>query len=400
MHVCIASPNVPPSFAGAGRRAWRHATALAGVGAEVTVLTATPNARSSSIFEVVVQGRGEWRTGKQRGKVVTNIVTSASTALGCARWLSRASVDVVHVISSGSWGLMVAAAGVALGVPTILESTLVGSDDAVSLGQGAFGGIKKAVLRSVDAYVSISPRLHCLALQAGLDARRCHVIGNDVDVARFRRVSEPEKGVLRAQLGLDDLEYWFVTVGAVRPRKGIDAIVEAFGTVAAGSPKVGLVVVGPLEKDAETVEYAMMLKKRVRDRGLEGRIRFAGQQEDVAAWLSASDAFVFASREEGFGTALIEAMAVGLPIAAVKIPQVTDYIVGEARVGAVVESERELGDAMRRVMMREVSEAARTEGQRRVQETFSSAVILEKYHELYRAVTRGRVRGCDASPTS
>jgi len=45
--------------------------------------------------------------------------------------------------------------------------------------------------------------------------------------------------------------------------------------------------------------------------GLEGRIHLPGQRQDNADLLRAFDLFVLSSRQEGLGSALIEAMAAG-----------------------------------------------------------------------------------------
>ena len=56
---------------------------------------------------------------------------------------------------------------------------------------------------------------------------------------------------------------------------------------------------------------------------------------------------VFASTEEGFGTAVIEAMAHGLPVVARRLPGVNDVFVDEGRSGYFFESG---GDYLRYVV--------------------------------------------------
>lgn len=54
--------------------------------------------------------------------------------------------------------------------------------------------------------------------------------------------------------------------------------------------------------------------------GLSGRIRLLGYRSDIPDLLAQSDIFVLASPHEGFGLAVVEAMAAGLPVVATDIP--------------------------------------------------------------------------------
>lgn len=68
------------------------------------------------------------------------------------------------------------------------------------------------------------------------------------------------------------------------------------------------------------------LKQHVRDMGLENRVKFAGYVEQVPAILRQADCFVFPSFQEGLPVAVMEAMAVGLPVIATRIRGITDLL--------------------------------------------------------------------------
>jgi glycosyltransferase involved in cell wall biosynthesis len=100
---------------------------------------------------------------------------------------------------------------------------------------------------------------------------------------------------------------YLLTVAGLDPRKGLDVLIDAIGRV----PDIALVVVGAAQGDAEGIA------ERARDRGVDaGRIVVLDQLDDdeLAAVLQGSTAFLQASRAEGFGLALVEAMAFGLPV--------------------------------------------------------------------------------------
>ncbi len=68
------------------------------------------------------------------------------------------------------------------------------------------------------------------------------------------------------------------------------------------------------------------LKTHVHELGLESRVKFAGYIEQVPAMLRQADCFVFPSFQEGLPVAVMEAMAVGLPVIATRIRGITDLL--------------------------------------------------------------------------
>ena len=100
---------------------------------------------------------------------------------------------------------------------------------------------------------------------------------------------------------------YLLTVAGLDPRKGLDVLIDALSRV----PDIALVVVGAAQGDAEGIA------ERTRDRSVDvARIVVLDQldDDDLAAVLQGATAFLQASRAEGFGLALVEAMAFGLPV--------------------------------------------------------------------------------------
>jgi glycosyltransferase involved in cell wall biosynthesis len=94
--------------------------------------------------------------------------------------------------------------------------------------------------------------------------------------------------------------------GRLAWQKGFDILIEAYASIAHRHPEWTLVIWGEGELRAD-------LEDRVRKLGLGDRIRLPGNSRSPEAWISGADAFVMSSRYEGFGNALGEAMAAGLP---------------------------------------------------------------------------------------
>jgi glycosyltransferase involved in cell wall biosynthesis len=73
--------------------------------------------------------------------------------------------------------------------------------------------------------------------------------------------------------------------------------------------------------------YGPTLQALITELGLGERVQLVGFQDDVPAFLSGVDVFAFASRAEGFGQVLLEAMAAGRPVVASKLAPHTEIVV-------------------------------------------------------------------------
>jgi glycosyltransferase involved in cell wall biosynthesis len=130
---------------------------------------------------------------------------------------------------------------------------------------------------------------------------RLRVIGG---APSSRLQAMPDDAARRERLGLRP--DYLVTVAGLHRRKGLDVLIDALSRV----DDIALVVVGAAPADAEGIA------ELASQRGLNaGRITVLDplDDDDLAAVLQGATAFLQASRAEGFGLALVEAMAFGLP---------------------------------------------------------------------------------------
>lgn len=134
-----------------------------------------------------------------------------------------------------------------------------------------------------------------------------------------REFGIPEDLLFAAEPGVDpapraagskDETVRLVAVGSLIPRKGYDDLVAALvGLV--GDWRLSIIGATDLAPD-----YAKGLIARVSALGLSDRVVFVGKltADEVAAAYAASDVFVTSSHFEGYGMAIAEAVARGLPI--------------------------------------------------------------------------------------
>lgn len=100
-------------------------------------------------------------------------------------------------------------------------------------------------------------------------------------------------------------------VGSIVPRKGYDVLIDALATIP--EPNWRLVIAGAEDRNPATVAA---LREQIADTGLAARIRLAGAVDTptLSALYARTDIFVMPSLFEGYGMAIAEAMARGLPI--------------------------------------------------------------------------------------
>ncbi len=110
-------------------------------------------------------------------------------------------------------------------------------------------------------------------------------------------------------------------VGRVEPRKGQLDLVKGFALARQSVPTATLDLVGPVADE----DYAVRIQQEIVRRGLQRSVRLRGQVRNVPAILSRWDLCVSLSSDEGQGLAILEAMALGVPVAARPVAGVEDY---------------------------------------------------------------------------
>jgi glycosyltransferase involved in cell wall biosynthesis len=116
-----------------------------------------------------------------------------------------------------------------------------------------------------------------------------------------------------------------LSVGAIIPRKGYDVLVAALTL----PPAAGwhATIIGSLARDRACVAD---LCHRIAAAGLQDRIDLRGEVEDIAPAYDAADLLVLASRHEGYGMVLAEALQHGLPIIATRAGAIPELVPEDA----------------------------------------------------------------------
>ncbi|MBN1356046.1 glycosyltransferase [bacterium] len=179
--------------------------------------------------------------------------------------------------------------------------------------------LKRLGLYQLDRFITSTPILWITVSQAlsrelaaiGIHKENIRVIPNGVDIDRFSpRKREPFEGPSTSRTLII-----VGTMGRLHPGKGQELFVEMAFRISSKYPDVRFLIVGEeIETPAENLNFTRALANRIRDLGLEEKVRITGFQADPAEILGEMDIFVLASREESFGLAVLEAMACGIPV--------------------------------------------------------------------------------------
>ena len=141
---------------------------------------------------------------------------------------------------------------------------------------------------------------------------RLTVIANPVDAKRFALPADFDRAGIRAPLEVpgDAFALCFIALGDFA-RKGLHLVIDAVADLAQRKlPAIHVLVVGGRRGEiAAARDHAARLH-------VAKRVHFVGLQEDVRAFLWASDAFILASAYEAFPLVVLQAAAAGLPVAA------------------------------------------------------------------------------------
>ncbi len=190
--------------------------------------------------------------------------------------------------------------------------------------------IERGLARHSDALIAISPQIRhdLLHTYRIAEERAIRLIPLGFNLERLLSIGPADRVAARVALGISSDRLVVSTVGRLTAIKQHTLFLEAAERIAAERSAALFLIVGDGELRAD-------LEARVRERGLEDRVRFLGWRGDLDVIYGATDVFMLTSRSEGTPVALIEAVAAGVAAVSTDVGGVHDVIV-DAGVGSLV----------------------------------------------------------------
>lgn len=207
-----------------------------------------------------------------------------------------------------------------------------------SYGDAHLDALEMSSILGADRLLCVSPSWSGKLL--GRTGREAAVVGNGVNLARFGARPSARDEPLRRRLGLGPGPV-FLAVGGIEARKNTVATLQAFARLRQTLATAQLVVAGGaslLDHSACRQAFDAVLAQEGLACAGPGEAHSPGapatpvilagvlEDADMPALYRCADALVFPSRVEGFGLAVIEAMACGIPAVVSRIPPFTDFL--------------------------------------------------------------------------
>lgn len=145
--------------------------------------------------------------------------------------------------------------------------------------------------------------------------RRVHVVPNPVDLDTFdpEKLNREESLEIRRNLGYADSDFLVSFVGRIGREKGFDTLINYWKEALSDDKDIKLMIIGEGPDRPE-------LMQMVKDLNLEDQIRFIGKidHHELAPTLFPCDMYVTASLSDTNSISMLEAMALGMPVAHIK----------------------------------------------------------------------------------
>ena len=168
-----------------------------------------------------------------------------------------------------------------------------------------FSALKYSI--RVDAYIAISYAVKKVLIEGGVPAEKIEVVHSGIALDKFN--FKKSSSDLRKQMHIPRDAIIIGKVAALTREKDHETLLRAAKIVCHRNNRAIFILAGSGECETR-------LKQCAEKWGLDRRIQFAGQRDDIGDMLQLFDIFAFSSRQEGLGTSILDAMLAGLPVVA------------------------------------------------------------------------------------
>ncbi|MBW1812231.1 MAG: glycosyltransferase family 4 protein [Deltaproteobacteria bacterium] len=231
-----------------------------------------------------------------------------------------------------------------------------------------------------DFYIAISNKIKDVLVNDGLPARRIFVARSGINPHRF---DDAAKDYLIDEFNIKSSEQVVINVAHLAGHKGQQYLVKAIPLVLSKIPTARFFIIGGGELMDELQTLAISL-------GLKKKLIFTGFRRDVGAFYHIADLFVMSSVQEGLGTAVLDALALGKPVVAAKSGGIPE-IIHDGETGRLVAPADPVALAAGIVELLTHAERAKqmaSQGQTVVREKFSIETMVDKNIEIYQQILK------------
>jgi glycosyltransferase involved in cell wall biosynthesis len=237
--------------------------------------------------------------------------------------------------------------------------------------------------RQVTRFIAASGAIRDILVEDGIPAGEVTVVHDGIDVAKVQGLPRLDAHV----------EFWLphgvplvMNVGALVGHKGQAHLIDAMPLVMREVPDAHLVILGE-------GELRTPLERQLKDLHLERVVRMPGFREDVLSLMKSADLVAMSSVTEGLGSAVLDAMAMGLAVVGTRAGGIPEVVVhGETGLLVPPGEPKPLAAAIVRLLKDpELRSRYGQAGQARVEKHFGVDALVEGTLAVYRELARDRL---------
>ncbi len=293
--------------------------------------------------------------------------------LAMRRHLLAHPVDVINVHSStDSWLAALACATISNAPPIVRTRHISAAIPNNIATRWLYGSATRKIVTTGEA-------LRRQIIEANrLPAEKVLSVPTGIELDRF---IPRDRGTARASLGLSQRAHYIGIVATLRSWKGHLHLLKAMTHLA--DSRLLIIGEGPMRD---------VIEARIAALDLGARVTLTSHQEDPAPWLNVLDVFCLPSyANEGVPQALMQAMAIGLPVVTTPVGSITEIVQHEA-TGLIVPPSNPQAIAAAITRLRDDTELADRIGRAArafAMSAFGSAKMLDRMEQVFREAVAG-----------
>jgi glycosyltransferase involved in cell wall biosynthesis len=226
-----------------------------------------------------------------------------------------------------------------------------------------------------DRVIAISRAVADVLVRSGVSRDRITVIHSGISL---QGSGDASRLGIRALLGLAPDARVAANVAALVPHKDHATLISAAKQLEQRHPELHWVVAGE-------GELRPTLEAQISRLGLDARVHLMGHVANPERLIADADVFVMSSREEGLGTSVLEAMALGIPVASTSAGGLPEMLAPDSGLLVPPSDPGALAEAVAQIIENSEVRATLVEQARTTVLRFSDLRMAEEVRSVYRS---------------
>lgn len=243
--------------------------------------------------------------------------------------------------------------------------------------------ISRLVVNFSDCVIAPTKKVKKELLSYGVK-RKIEVFPNGIDMETFLNT---EKGFLRKKIKADHTKKILLSCGRLGKEKSFDFLLEAFSRIHAGDENTVFVLAGEGNE-------LKKLKHLAENLGIADVVYFIGKidHQQMHRIYADADVFLYASQSETQGLVVLEALASGIPVVAVRDESLVDFVHSGENGFLVKKDIKIFTDSVLQILQNPSLAASFSQHAREIAAQFSSDITMQQLEALYKKliIQKGR----------